>query len=105
MTVAAIALTVVAVLLGVALVIVTVALMRTLRSLRSVIDDLDREALAWFRSLRGTRSSMLQDRIAGRTMEHQGLFGPVVALGERHRVPTPLTRAMLALLDAQVRPG
>ena len=44
MTVAAVALTAVAVLLGVALVVVTVALLRTLRSLRSVIDDLNREA-------------------------------------------------------------
>jgi 2-dehydropantoate 2-reductase len=59
-----------------------------------------RKALAWFPSLRGTRSSMLQDRLAGRTMEHRGLFDPVLALGERHGVPTPLTRALLALLDA-----
>ena len=59
-----------------------------------------REALAWLQALRGTRSSMLQDRAAGRTMEHVGLLGPVVTIGERHGVPTPLTRAMLALLDA-----
>ncbi|HMC79296.1 MAG TPA: ketopantoate reductase C-terminal domain-containing protein, partial [Acidimicrobiia bacterium] len=45
-------------------------------------------------------SSMLQDRAAGRTLEHEGLLGPVVALGRRHGVPTPLTRAVLALLDA-----
>ena len=63
-----------------------------------------RQALAWLPALRGTRSSMLQDRTAGRRMEHQGLLGPVVALGERHGVPTPLTRALLALLDA-VNPG
>ena len=57
--------------------------------------------LAWLRSLPGaTPSSMLQDRLAGRTMEHQGLLGPVVTLGQRHGVPTPLTRAVLALLDA-----
>ncbi|MGH9040854.1 MAG: ketopantoate reductase family protein [Acidimicrobiia bacterium] len=59
-----------------------------------------RQALAWLPSLRGTRSSMLQDRAAGRTMEHQGLLRPVVTLGQRHRVPTPLTSAVLALLDA-----
>jgi 2-dehydropantoate 2-reductase len=60
-----------------------------------------REALAWLQGLPGTlSSSMLQDRAAGRRMEHQGLLGPVVALGERHAVPTPLTRAILALLDA-----
>jgi 2-dehydropantoate 2-reductase len=62
-------------------------------------------ALGWLSALRGTRSSMLQDRAAGRTMEHQGLFGPVVALGQRHGVPTPLTRALLALLDALAGAG
>jgi len=45
-------------------------------------------------------SSMLQDRVAGRSMEHEGLLGPVVTLGERHGIPTPLTRALLALVDA-----
>ena len=43
---------------------------------------------------------MLQDRSAGRGLEHQGLLGPVVTLGRRHGVPTPLTAAMVALLDA-----
>jgi 2-dehydropantoate 2-reductase len=57
--------------------------------------------LAWLRALPGaTPSSMLQDRLAGRPMEHQGLLGPVVTQGQRHGVPTPLTRAVLALLDA-----
>jgi len=60
-----------------------------------------RVALGWLMGLPGpTPSSMLQDRLAGRPMEHQGLLGPVVALGRRHRVPTPLTAAVLALLDA-----
>ncbi len=59
-----------------------------------------RGALAWLQGLPGaTPSSMLQDRAAGRRMEHEGLLGPVVALGRRHAVPTPLTRAVLALLD------
>ncbi len=44
MTWAAAALTVVAIGLAVALIVVTVALLRTLRSLRTVVDDLDREA-------------------------------------------------------------
>jgi 2-dehydropantoate 2-reductase len=58
-------------------------------------------AIAWLQSLPGaTPSSMLQDRAAGRPMEHAGLLGPVVALGRRHGVPTPLTAAMLALLEA-----
>jgi ketopantoate reductase len=33
-------------------------------------------------------------------MEHEGLLGPVVTLGRRHGVPTPFSRAILALLDA-----
>jgi 2-dehydropantoate 2-reductase len=60
-----------------------------------------RLALDWLLGLPGaTPSSMLQDRAAGRAMEHRGLLGPVVALGRRHGVPTPLTGAVLALLDA-----
>jgi 2-dehydropantoate 2-reductase len=60
-----------------------------------------RDVMAWLQSLPdGTPSSMLQDRLAGRPLEHQGLLGPVVTLGRRHGVPTPLTSAMLALLDA-----
>jgi 2-dehydropantoate 2-reductase len=60
-----------------------------------------RVALAWLQGLPGiVPSSMLQDRVAGRRMEHVGLLGPVVTLGERHGVLTPLTRAVLALLDA-----
>lgn len=60
-----------------------------------------RDALAWLQGLPGTiPSSMLQDRAAGRTTEHQGLLGPVVRLGRDHGVPTPLTTAVLALLDA-----
>jgi 2-dehydropantoate 2-reductase len=89
--------------LGMELAAETVAVARA-EGAAVTLDDA-REALAWFPSLRGTRSSMLQDRLAGRSMEHQGLFGPVVALGERHGVPTPLTRAMLALLDAAVVDG
>ena len=86
--------------LGMELALETVAVARAEGA--ALTPDVAREALAWFPTLRGTRSSMLQDRMAGRTMEHQGLFGPVVVLGERHGLPTPLTRAMLALLDAAV---
>ena len=92
--------------LGLDLALETVAVARAEGA--EVTPDDARKALAWFPSLRGTRSSMLQDRAAGRTMEHQGLFAPVVALGEHHGVPTPLTRAMLALLDAaatELSPG
>jgi 2-dehydropantoate 2-reductase len=46
----------------------------------------------------GTGTSMLYDRLAGRSTEHEYLTGAVVAAGARHGVPTPLNAAMLALL-------
>lgn len=64
------------------------------------LDDA-RQTLTWLQSLpAATPSSMLQDRLAGRPMEHGGLLGPVVTLGRRHGIATPLTSAMLSLLDA-----
>jgi 2-dehydropantoate 2-reductase len=60
-----------------------------------------RDALAWLQAVPGDLlSSMLQDRVGGRTMEHEGLLGPVVRLGRHHGLSTPLTSAILALLDA-----
>ena len=53
MTWAAAALTAVAVLLAVALVFVMVALTRTMRSLRSVVDDLNKEAVPLLANLEG----------------------------------------------------
>jgi 2-dehydropantoate 2-reductase len=64
-------------------------------------EDHAHESLAWVRSVPPTApTSMLQDREAGKPLEHQGLIGPVVALGERNGIPTPATRAILALLAA-----
>ena len=48
----------------------------------------------------GSGSSMLYDRLAGRPLEHAYLTGAVVRAGERHGVPTPLNKAILALLGA-----
>lgn len=45
-------------------------------------------------------SSMLYDRLAGRTLEHDALNGAVVRTGRRHGVPTPLNTAIVALLGA-----
>ena len=60
-----------------------------------------RDSMAFLQSLPGNLlSSMLQDRLAGRAMEHEGLLGPVVTLGRRHGIPTPFSAAILALLDA-----
>ncbi|GAA4959188.1 2-dehydropantoate 2-reductase [Actinoplanes utahensis] len=43
-------------------------------------------------------TSMLYDRLAGRATEHELITGAVVRLGERHGVPVPLNRAILALM-------
>ncbi len=60
-----------------------------------------RDSMAFLQSLPGhLLSSMLQDRLAGRATEHEGLLGPVVTLGRRHGIPTPFSGAILALLDA-----
>lgn len=57
------------------------------------------DMLAWLQALPAdATSSMLQDRQAGRRLEHDGLFGPVVAGGVRHRIPTPVSKTVLALL-------
>jgi 2-dehydropantoate 2-reductase len=45
-------------------------------------------------------TSMYFDRLAGRTLEVDALTGAIVAAGERHRIATPLNRALLTLLRA-----
>ena len=45
-------------------------------------------------------TSMYFDRLAGRPLEIEALTGAIVAAGERHRIPTPLNRALLTLLRA-----
>jgi 2-dehydropantoate 2-reductase len=62
-------------------------------------DELVVQTLSWLQGLpAGSTSSMLQDRLAGRTMEYAGLTGTIVRLAERHGIPTPANRAVLALL-------
>ena len=48
----------------------------------------------------GVGSSMLYDRLAGRTTEHETLNGAVVRMGAQHGVPTPLNAALTAMLAA-----
>ncbi|MDT0303006.1 2-dehydropantoate 2-reductase [Streptomonospora wellingtoniae] len=48
-----------------------------------------------------TGTSMLADRLAGRPLEYDLITGAVVRAGDRHGVPVPLSRAVLALLRAQ----
>ncbi|MEY9211107.1 2-dehydropantoate 2-reductase [Thermobifida halotolerans] len=45
-------------------------------------------------------TSMLQDRMAGRAVEHDLITGAVVRAADRHGIPVPLNRAVLALLRA-----
>jgi 2-dehydropantoate 2-reductase len=52
-------------------------------------------------------SSMLQDRLAGRPLEHAALTGTIVELAARHGIPVPTSRTVLALLElisSAVRP-
>ncbi|WP_158057137.1 ketopantoate reductase family protein [Saccharomonospora sp. CUA-673] len=57
------------------------------------IDDGDaRDVLAWLQTLApGSTTSMLQDREAGRPLEHDGLTGTVVRLGDHHASTSPPT--------------
>jgi 2-dehydropantoate 2-reductase len=49
-------------------------------------------------------TSMYFDRLGGRPLEVEALTGAIVAVGERHRVPTPLNRMLLTLLRATSDP-
>lgn len=46
-------------------------------------------------------NSLLADRLAGRRMEIDARNGAIVRNGEKHGIPTPLNRMVVALLDAQ----
>lgn len=45
-------------------------------------------------------TSMLYDRLAGRPLEHDALYGAVVRAGRRHGIPTPMHETFAALLGA-----
>jgi 2-dehydropantoate 2-reductase len=45
-------------------------------------------------------TSMYFDRVAGRAVEIEAINGAIIAIGEKYRLPTPLNRALLALLRA-----
>lgn len=68
-------------------------------------EDQAAQTLAWLQALpEGSTSSMLQDRLAGRSLEYDGLTGVVVRLGQEHGIPTPANSGLLALLSA-IAPG
>jgi 2-dehydropantoate 2-reductase len=48
----------------------------------------------------GAGSSMYFDCLASRPLEIEALNGAIVAVGERHRIATPVNRALVALLSA-----
>ena len=52
----------------------------------------------------GHKPSTLQDRLAGRQMEHDALNGAVARIGARHGIPTPMNATVAALLEAIGRP-
>ena len=63
---------------------------------RSDVDDLVATYEAGMPAENGT--SMLYDRLAGSTTEHEHITGTVVHSGQKHGVPTPLNGAVLTLL-------
>ncbi|GAA3240978.1 2-dehydropantoate 2-reductase [Pseudonocardia petroleophila] len=64
-------------------------------------DGAAEETLRWLQGLpAGSTSSMLQDRVAGRRLEADGLTGAVVGLAGRHGIDVPASRALLALTAA-----
>lgn len=63
------------------------------------------QALAWLQTIPPeSMTSMLQDRLAGRTLEYDAITGAIVRAAERHALDVPLNRFMLGLLSA-IRPS
>jgi 2-dehydropantoate 2-reductase len=61
--------------------------------------DAGERTLTWLARYPGdTGTSMLQDRRDGRPLEIDALTGTVIRLGEEHEIPTPINRAIRALL-------
>jgi 2-dehydropantoate 2-reductase len=50
-------------------------------------------------------TSMYFDRLAGRPLEIEAITGAIVAAAERHKIPTPLNRALLTMLRAVSESG
>jgi 2-dehydropantoate 2-reductase len=54
----------------------------------------------WLAQSPDDTTSILLDRLAGRSLEYDARNAVVVRLGERHGIPTPVSRAVTALLAA-----
>ncbi len=56
-------------------------------------------AMHWLQHVpAGSTTSMREDRLAGRSLEHDALTGAVVRGAERHGIDVPTNRFVLALL-------
>jgi 2-dehydropantoate 2-reductase len=67
-------------------------------------DTLPDEVIAYYRaSPPESINSLYADRLAGRPMEIEARNGVIVRLGERHGIPTPVNRLVVALLNAAGR--
>jgi|SRR5271166_3873400 len=49
------------------------------------------------------RSSMAKDLVAGRQLELDGIAGPIVRGGERHGIPVPVTKELIATIESKVK--
>ncbi len=59
---------------------------------------------AGFDAFQGSvRSSMAKDLVAGRQLELDGIAGPIVRGGEQHGIPVPITKELMAMIEAKVR--
>lgn len=66
-------------------------------------ETLPDEIVAYYRAQAPTlKNSMHSDRLAGRPMELDARDGVIVRLGEKHGVPTPAHRMLVAMLKAAV---
>ena len=62
--------------------------------------DADRSVAGMGRHGGSAGTSMLYDRLAGRPLEHRHITGALVAAADRHAIPVPVNRTLLALLEA-----
>ena len=46
------------------------------------------------------RASMAKDLVAGQKLELDGIAGPIIRGGARYGVPTPVTKSLVAMIEA-----
>jgi 2-dehydropantoate 2-reductase len=56
-----------------------------------------------FEAFNGTvRSSMAKDLVAGRRLELDGIAGAIVRGGDKHGIPVPVTKELMAVIESKV---